>query len=202
MSSNQNKLIIIAAPSGSGKTSVTRHLLKALPEQLAFSISAATRSPRSFEKNKVDYYFISVNEFKNKIQQDEFAEWEMVYDGKYYGTLKSELQRIWQQHKAPLLDVDVKGGLHIQQLYPQNSLSLFIEPPSIEELKRRLEARGTETPESLQARINKASTELSFKHLFNCTIINDNLERACKEAEEIVREFLAPSRPSPKGKTI
>src|SRR5258706_15812406 len=182
MSSPSNKLIIIAAPSGSGKTSVTRHLLKALPEQLAFSISAATRSPRSFEKNKVDYYFISVNEFKNKIQQDEFAEWEMVYDGKYYGTLKSELQRIWQQHKAPLLDVDVKGGLHIQQLYPQNSLSLFIEPPSIEELKRRLEARGTETPQSLQARINKASSELSFKHLFNRTIINDNLERACKEA--------------------
>jgi len=189
MSSTSNKLIIIAAPSGSGKTSVTRHLLKVLPEQLAFSISAATRSPRNYEKDKVDYYFISVDEFKNKIQKEEFAEWEMVYEGKYYGTLKSELQRIWQQHKAPLLDVDVKGGIHIQQLYPENSLSLFIEPPSIEELRRRLETRGTETPESLQARINKASTELSFKHFFNHIIINDKLERACQEAEEIVKEF-------------
>ena len=202
MSSPSNKLIIIAAPSGSGKTSVTRHLLKALPEQLAFSISAATRSPRNYEKDKVDYYFISVEEFENKIQQNEFAEWEMVYEGKYYGTLKSELHRIWQQHKTPLLDVDVQGGIHIQQLYSQNSLSLFIEPPSIEELKRRLEARGTETPESLQARINKASIELSFKYQFDRIIINDKLERACKEAEKIVKEFLAPSRPSPKGKAI
>jgi len=190
MSSEQNKLIIIAAPSGSGKTSVTRHLLKALPDQLAFSISAATRTPRSYEKDNVDYYFISVDEFKNKISRDEFAEWEMVYEGKYYGTLKSELQRIWQQHKAPLLDVDVKGGIHIQKLYPDNSLSLFIEPPSIEELKRRLETRGSETLESLQARINKASSELSFKNHFNRIIINDDLERACSEAEVIVREFL------------
>jgi guanylate kinase len=125
-----NKIIIITAPSGAGKTSVTRHLLKAFPEQLAFSISCATRSPRNNEKDKVDYYFISVVEFKNKIHQHEFAEWEMVYEGKYYGTLKSELQRIWQQQKAPLLDVDVKGGIHLQQLYPENSLSLFIEPPS------------------------------------------------------------------------
>jgi len=192
MSSIPNKLIIIAAPSGSGKTSVTRHLLKAFPRQLGFSISAATRSPRNNEKDKVDYYFISVNEFKNKIKLGEFAEWEMVYDDKYYGTLKSELQRIWQQHKIPLLDVDVQGGIHIQELYPQNSLSLFIEPPSIEELQRRLEARGTETPQSLQARINKASIELSFKHFFNRIIINDNLERACKEAEQIVREYLIP----------
>ena len=196
MSSPSNKLVIVAAPSGSGKTSVTRHLLKALPEQLSFSISAATRSPRSFEKDKVDYYFISVDEFKNKIQQDEFLEWEMVYEGKYYGTLNSELHRIWKEHKTPLLDVDVQGGIHIQQLYPQNCLSLFIEPPSIEELKRRLEARGTETLETLEARINKASTELSFKNQFDRIIINDNLERACEEAEKIVREFLNPQTPS------
>ena len=194
MDTANNKLVIITAPSGAGKTSVTRHLLKAFPEQLAFSVSCATRLARNIEKDGVDYYFISVDEFKNKIQHEEFAEWEMVYAGKYYGTLKSELQRIWQLHKAPLLDVDVKGGIHIQQIYPENSLSLFIEPPSLEELRRRLEARGTETPESLEARINKATSELSIKHKFDRIIINDKLERACKEAEEAVREFLKPSK--------
>ncbi len=191
MIQQSNKIIIIAAPSGAGKTSVTRHLLKALPDRLSFSVSCATRSPRNNEKDGVDYYFISVEEFKNKINRDEFAEWEMVYAGKYYGTLKSELQRIWHLHKAPLLDVDVKGGIHIQQIYPGNSLSLFIEPPSLEELRRRLEARGTETPESLQARINKASYELSLKDHFDRIIMNDNLERACMEAEKAVQSFLA-----------
>lgn len=191
-----NKLIIIAAPSGAGKTSVTRHLLKALPGQLAFSISCATRQPRNNEKDKVDYYFISADEFKQRIAQHEFVEWEMVYEGKYYGTLKSEVDRIWQQGKAPLLDVDVKGGLHIQQLYPFNSLSLFIEPPSIEELEKRLKARGTETAESLQARLNKAAYELSFKQQFDHIILNDQLDRACLEAEEVVKKFLAsPSNP-------
>jgi guanylate kinase len=190
MAQSTNKLIIIAAPSGAGKTSVTRHLLKALPDHLAFSVSAATRLPRNNEKDGADYYFISVKEFEDKIEQKEFVEWEMVYKGKYYGTLKSEMERIWQQHKAPLLDVDVKGGINIQQQYPYNSLSLFIEPPSIEELERRLKARGTETPESLQARIDKASYELSFKQQFDRVILNDKLERACAEAEAAVREFL------------
>ncbi len=187
---NQNKLLIIAAPSGAGKTSVTRHLLKALPDQLAFSISCATRQPRNNEKDKVDYYFIAIEDFKEKIEQQQFVEWEMVYEGKYYGTLKSEMERIWQQHKAPLLDVDVKGGINIQQQYPHNSLSLFIEPPSIEELERRLRARGTETPESLLARLNKAAYELSFKSQFDRVILNDKLEKACAEAEAAVREFL------------
>lgn len=186
----QNKVIIIAAPSGAGKTSVTRHLLATLPGQLTFSISAATRNPRNYEKDKVDYYFISVDEFKKKIDQDEFVEWEMVYEGKYYGTLHSELQRIWDEKQTPLLDVDVQGGIHIQQQFPNSSLSLFIEPPSIDELEKRLLARGTETPESLQARINKASYELSFKHHFDKVILNDNLENACAEAEALVREFL------------
>ena len=190
MATPNNKLIIITAPSGAGKTSVTRHLLKNLPEQLAFSISCATRKPRNHEKDKVDYYFISIEEFKNKIDRKEFVEWEMVYEGKYYGTLKSEIERIWRQQKAPLLDVDVQGGINIQQQYPNQSLSLFIEPPSIEELEHRLKARGTETPESLQARISKASYELSFKQQFDCIIINDKLERACKEAETIVRNFI------------
>lgn len=191
MATPKNKIIIIAAPSGSGKTSVVRHLLKALPDKLAFSISAATRSPRNYEKDKIDYYFISVEDFQKKIQEEAFVEWEMVYEGKYYGTLKSELQRIWNQNQAPLLDVDVQGGIHVQEQFPKNTLSLFIEPPSIEELKKRLEARGTETPESLEARINKASYELSFKDQFDRVILNDTLERACQEAEEIVKSFLA-----------
>jgi guanylate kinase len=195
MEKGNKKIIIITAPSGAGKTSVTRYLLKVLPEELAFSVSCATRRPRNNEKDGVDYYFISADEFKNKIEHQEFAEWEMVYEDKYYGTLKSELQRIWQLHKTPLLDVDVKGGIRIQQIYPGNSLSLFIEPPSLQELRRRLEARGTETPESLQARIQKAIYELSLKNKFDRIIINDNLERACKEAEEAVREFLKPPTP-------
>jgi guanylate kinase len=185
-----NKLIIIAAPSGAGKTSVTRHLLETLPDKLAFSISAATRQPRNNERNNVDYYFITVPEFEQKIADHDFVEWEMVYEGKYYGTLKSELKRIWQLQKSPLLDVDVQGGINIQEQFPRTSLSLFIEPPSIDELRRRLEARGTETPESLQARINKASYELSFKDHFDRIIINDKLENACAEAERVVREFL------------
>ena len=202
MSVPKNKIIIIAAPSGAGKTSVTRHLLKALPGKLAFSVSCATRSPRNYEKDGVDYYFITVDEFKDKIRHDEFAEWEMVYENKYYGTLKSELMRIWLMQKTPLLDVDVKGGINIQKKYPENSLSLFIEPPSLEELRRRLEKRGTETPESLNARIKKASFELSLKDKFDRIILNDQLDKACKEAEEAIREFLTSSRPSPKGKAI
>jgi guanylate kinase len=187
----KNKIIIIAAPSGAGKTSVTRHLLQSMPNQLAFSISCATRQPRNNEKDGVDYYFITPDDFKKRIDNNEFAEWEMVYEGKYYGTLKSELQRIWKEHKAPLLDVDVKGGINIHQQYPGQSLSLFIEPPSIEELERRLKARGTETPGSIKSRISKASFELTFKSQFDKVILNDDLQRACAEAEKVVREFLA-----------
>lgn len=187
----KQKLIIIAAPSGAGKTSVTRHLLNMMPDKLAFSISCATRQPRNYEKDGVDYYFIPVEEFKQRINNKEFVEWEMVYADKYYGTLKNELRRIWDSRRTPLLDVDVKGGINVQQQYPTQSLSLFIEPPSIDELERRLRARGTETPESLQARIDKASYELEFKTQFDRIIINDKLDRACEEAERLVREFLA-----------
>lgn len=190
MQQAENKLVIIAAPSGAGKTSVTRHLLQTLSKELAFSVSCATRPPRIYEKDKVDYYFISVEEFKERISNNEFVEWEMVYEGKYYGTLKTELERIWKMGKSPLLDVDVKGGINIQQQFPTSSLSLFIEPPSIEELEKRLKARGTETPDSLLARLNKASYEMTFKSQFDKIVLNDNLDRACKEAEELVREFL------------
>ncbi|HEY0355196.1 MAG TPA: guanylate kinase [Flavisolibacter sp.] len=186
----QQKIIIITAPSGAGKTSITRHLLGTFPGKLEFSVSAATRKARGSEKNGLDYYFMSGEEFTNKIQHNEFVEWEMVYEGKYYGTLKSELNRIWNEGKIPVLDIDVKGAIHVQQQYPETTLSIFIEAPSVDELKRRLESRGTESAESLQARINKASYEMSFKHSFDHIIVNDDLERARKEAVEVVKEFL------------
>jgi guanylate kinase len=184
-----NKIIVITAPSGAGKTSITRHLLKTFP-RLTFSISAATRQPRSYEKDGVDYYFLSEEDFKQKIHTNEFIEWEMVYEGKYYGTLKTELKRIWNEGKVPLLDIDVKGAIHVKQQYPESLLTIFIEPPSIAELKRRLESRGTETAESLQARVNKAAYEISFKDQFHKSIMNENFEKACAETEAVIREFL------------
>lgn len=190
MINTQQKIIIITAPSGAGKTSITRHLLRVFPDRLAFSVSAATRQPRGDEKSGVDYYFMSLEEFTNKIQHGEFAEWEMVYEGKYYGTLKSELARIWSEGKIPVLDIDVKGAIHVQQQYADSTLSLFIEPPGVDELKRRLRSRGTESEDSLNARVNKASYELSFKHSFDHIIINDDLEKARKQAEDVVKLFL------------
>ena len=184
-----NKILIITAPSGAGKTSITKYLMKKFPV-LTFSVSAATRQARGTEKNGVDYYFISGEDFKQKIQNNEFVEWEMVYEGKYYGTLKAELQRIWQEGKIPVLDIDVKGAIHVQQQFNEGTLSLFIEPPSVNVLKMRLEGRGTESQESLAARVNKASYELSFKEHFDKTVINAELDTACKDAEKIVDEFL------------
>ena len=188
-SKEQNKIVILTAPSGAGKTSITRYLLGSIP-QLSFSISAATRKAREGEINGKDYYFISPEEFQKKIKRNEFIEWEMVYEGKYYGTLKSELTRIWEQAKIPVLDIDVKGAIHVKEQYPETTLTLFIEPPSVDELKRRLQSRGTESEESLNARVNKASYELSFKQAFDHVIINDDLEKAQKQAEDIVKGFL------------
>lgn len=189
MAEYTGKLIIITAPSGAGKTSVTKYLLDKIP-QLAFSVSATTRKPRSNETNSVDYYFITEENFHNKIQNDDFLEWEMVYEGKFYGTFRSELERIWKDNKVPLLDIDVKGAIHVFEQFDENCLTIFIEPPSVEELKRRLSSRGTESLESLQTRLNKAVFELSFKQQFNKIIINDTLEVACSEAEAAVKSFL------------
>ena len=189
MQHSSEKILIITAPSGAGKTSVTTFLLERFPE-LTFSVSAATRQPRENEISGVDYYFMSPEEFKQKIRLNEFIEWEMVYEGKYYGTLRSEMERIWKSNKVPVLDIDVKGAIHVQQQFQGNTMSIFIEPPSIEELKRRLQGRGTETKESLDARINKASYEISFKHSFSHTIINYDLDTARQEAVQIVQTFL------------
>jgi len=188
-SSSLHKIVIITAPSGAGKTSITKHLMSRFP-QLAFSVSAATRPPRANEKNGVDYHFMSVEAFQQKIQEQAFIEWEMVYEGKYYGTLKSEIQRIWDKGQVPVLDIDVKGAIHVQDLYPGKTLSLFIEPPSVEALKNRLMSRGTETEETLQARLNKAAYEISFKHSFTHVIMNDELSKACSEAEQVIDSFL------------
>ena len=189
MAINHNKIIILTAPSGAGKTSITRFLIANFP-QLAFSVSAATRLPRGTEKNGVDYYFMSIQQFNQKIHDNEFVEWEMVYDGKYYGTLKSEFDRIWGNGQVPILDIDVKGAIHVQQQFLDNSFSIFIEPPSVEELKRRLESRGTEDNETLYARINKAAYEISFKHHFHKVIVNNDLDKACREAALAIQQFL------------
>jgi guanylate kinase len=190
MTSSNHKIIIIAAPSGAGKTSITRFLLDKFPDQLAFSVSAATRQPRGQEKDGKDYYFISPEEFRQKIKEGAFIEWEMVYEGKYYGTLKSEIGKIWSAGKVPVLDIDIKGALNVQKQFPNGSVSLFIEPPSVEELRKRLEFRGTESAESINARISKATYELSFKENFDHIILNDSLDKACLEAGEIVKGFL------------
>jgi guanylate kinase len=189
MEKKYNKIILITAPSGSGKTSVVNHLMKKFPS-LAFSVSATTRAPRKNEKNGQDYYFISEEEFRDKIHKKEFLEWEMVYEGKYYGTLKSDMERIWNENKIPVLDIDVQGAIHVQQQYPVNTIAIFIQAPSAEELKRRLKNRGSETDETLQARLNKSNYEMTFKKHFENIITNENFQDACKEADKIVGDFL------------
>jgi guanylate kinase len=189
MEKKYKKIILITAPSGSGKTSVVNHLMTKFP-QLAFSVSATTRQPRNNEKNGVHYYFIDEPQFREKIHNKEFLEWEMVYEGKYYGTLKSDIERIWNENKVPVLDIDVQGAIHVQQQYPVNTIAIFIQAPSVEELKRRLKFRGSETDESLQARVNKSTYEMTFKNHFENIIINENFETACKEADKIISNFL------------
>lgn len=184
----QGKIIIIAAPSGAGKTTLVKRLVKACP-QLEFAISACTREPRPGEENGKDYYFYKVDEFKKLIELDAFVEWEMVYTGKYYGTLKSEFQRIWDDGKQPLVEIDVKGALNIKKDYKSNSLSIFIEAP-IEVLQERLRLRGTESDEHLAERLEKAKFELSFATQFDKRVVNENIETATSHLVNIVEVFL------------
>lgn len=183
------KVIILTAPSGAGKTSITQYLLSHYPN-LAFSISATTRAPRGKEQDGVEYHFISPAAFEGHIYQNDFLEYEMVYEGLYYGTLKSELDRIWNQGKIPVLDIDVKGALAIQKKLGSQALSIFILPPSIAILKERLENRNTESPEKIQMRLDKAAYEISFSHEFNAIVKNDVLATACAETAKLIDDFI------------
>ena len=179
---------MITAPSGSGKTTLVKRLLAACP-QLAFSISACTRKPRAGEVHAKDYYFYEEAEFKQLIAEDAFIEWEMVYTGKYYGTLKTELQRIWDSGRAPLVDIDVQGALAIREKYKDSCMSIFIEAPSLEVLRHRLKVRGTETEQSLEERVTKAVEELTFANRFDQIIINDDLDRATTDLMRVVEDY-------------
>jgi guanylate kinase len=189
MSEALHKVIILTAPSGAGKTSIAAYLLKQMP-QLSFSVSATTRAPRGNEKQGVEYHFISLAQFEGHIYQNDFLEYEMVYEGVYYGTLQSELTRIWNLGKIPVLDIDVKGAIRVQKQIGANCLSIFIMPPSIEILKERLENRNTETAESLEMRLDKAAYEISFSNQFNAVIQNNDLALACTETEKLIIAFL------------
>lgn len=187
------KAIIFSAPSGAGKTTIVRHLLEKMPE-LAFSVSATNREKRSFETNGVDYYFLSVEEFLSHRENGDFLESEEVYEGLYYGTLKSEIERIWKEGKAVIFDVDVKGGLNLKKYFGDKALAIFVKPPSLEVLKERLTARSTETAESLTKRLDKAAFELSFEKQFDVTLVNKHLNTTFAEAETLANNFLAANK--------
>ena len=184
------KLIIFSAPSGSGKTTIVRKLLERMP-QLEFSISATSRAPRGTERNGVDYYFLSAEEFRKAVEEGRFVAWEEVYAGTCYGTLRSELERIWSKGHTILFDVDVMGGINLKRIFGRDACSIFIMPPSIEELERRLQQRGTDAPEVIARRVAKAGFELTKAPEFDHTVVNDRLDTAVAEVETIVRNFLA-----------
>ncbi|MBQ3233459.1 MAG: guanylate kinase [Alistipes sp.] len=183
------KLVIFSAPSGSGKTTIVRELLQRFP-QFEFSISATSRQPRGKEQHGIDYYFLSSDEFRQRVERDEFVEWEEVYAGTCYGTLKSEVERIWAKGNVIVFDVDVMGGINLKRLFGDDACSIFIMPPSIEELERRLRGRGTDSEEVIQKRIGKAEFELSKSPEFDYTVVNDVLADAVNEATDIINNFL------------
>ncbi|MFC4723057.1 guanylate kinase [Geojedonia litorea] len=186
----KGKLIVFSAPSGSGKTTIVRHLLKQKELNLEFSISATSREKRGNEQDGKDYYFLSFQDFKTKIKNDEFLEWEEVYRDNFYGTLKSEVERIWALGKHVIFDIDVSGGLRIKRKFPEETLAIFVKPPSIDELKIRLKKRQTESADKINMRIAKASAELATAPLFDTVVVNDKLEKALAESYELVSKFL------------
>jgi guanylate kinase len=184
------KLIIFSAPSGSGKTTIVRRIMQTIPG-LEFSISATSRAPRGTEQHGHDYYFLSAEEFDKAIAEEQFVEWEEVYAGTKYGTLKSEMERIWAEGHTILFDVDVKGGVRLKHIFGEQALSVFVMPPSIEELRNRLVGRATDSPEKIEQRVGKAAEELTYAPQFDKTVVNDDLEKAVAEVEQIVKEFIA-----------
>ncbi|MCC7503067.1 MAG: guanylate kinase [Flavobacteriales bacterium] len=184
------KSIIVSAPSGAGKTTIVRHLLNE-GLGLEFSVSATSRPMRANEVDGKDYFFLSVDEFRGRIAAGEFVEYEEVYPGRFYGTLRSELERIWEAGHHAIFDVDVVGGLDLKEIYQTKALALFVSPPSLEALEHRLNHRNTETPETLRMRVEKAEHEMSFRDRFDAVIVNDDRERACNEASSLVRTFLS-----------
>jgi guanylate kinase len=186
----EGKLIVFSAPSGSGKTTIVRHLLKQKELNLEFSISATSREKRGDEIDGKDYYYLSAKAFKNKIKAHEFLEWEEVYRDNFYGTLKSEIERIWAKGKHVIFDIDVSGGLRIKRKFPEETLAIFVKPPSIDELKIRLKNRKTESNDKINMRIAKASAELATAPLFDKIVVNDHLEHALEEAYKLVADFL------------
>ena len=186
------KLIIFSAPSGAGKTTIVHHILKTFP-QIEFSVSACSRAKRNGEVDGKDYYFLTVEEFRNKIQNEEFVEWQEVYKDNYYGTLKREVERIWAKNHVVIFDVDVVGGLNLKNTYGNNALSVFVKAPSIQHLAERLKKRETETPESIARRMAKAEREMAYAEKFDAIVLNDDMNRAFEESEKLVRNFLRSS---------
>lgn len=185
----EGKVIIFSAPSGSGKTTLSKFVLQSFP-QLEFSVSATNRTPRPYETHGKDYYFISTDEFKKLIQQDALVEWEEVYNGNFYGTLKSEVERIWKKNHHVVFDVDVKGGINLKKIFGNRALSVFIMPPSIDMLEKRLKKRGTESEEVIRKRVQKAFTEIDDYKYFDTLILNDRLEKSKKDIYQIIQHFL------------